>query len=151
MPGWTTLDRYFEDYTVGERWESGRKTIDQSDINQFAALTLDFHPAHVDATYAESRYGRRLAHGVLTFAIVTGLTTEYNLRAISYGYERVRFPGAVYAGDTIRATSEVVELREHRNPEIGLVVKQYTGFKQDDTVVFSCQHILAVDRREGDQ
>jgi len=151
MPGWKTVDRYFEDYVTGERWESSRKTIDQSDITTFAALTLDFHPAHVDATYAEPRYGRRIAHGLLTFAVVTGLTTEYNLRAMSYGYERVRFPAAVYAGDTIYATSEVIDLREHRRPEIGLVVKQYTGFNQDAAVVLACHHILAVDRRGEDK
>lgn len=147
MPNWSYCERHWEDYAVGERVESARKTVDEADINRFAGLTLDFHPAHVDAVYARERYGARVAHGMLTFALVTGLTVEYNLLATSYGYERVRFPAGVFAGDTLWAVSEVVELREHRRPEIGLVVKHYTGHKNDGPVVFSCQHLLAVDRR----
>jgi acyl dehydratase len=147
MPGWQSVERYFEDYTLGERDEGRRRTIDQADINLFAGLTLDFHPAHIDDTYALPRYGGRLVHGMLTFSLVTGLTVEYNLKAISYGYEKVRFPAPVRAGDTVIAEAEVIELAPHRKPGIGLVTKRYTGRNQDGAVVFSCHHILAVDRR----
>lgn len=148
MPGWQTVERYFEDYVVGEQDVERRRTVDQADINQFAGLTLDFHPAHIDETYAAPRYGGRLVHGMLTFSLVTGLNVEYNLRAISYGYDQVRFPGAVHAGDTIIARSEVVELKPHRRGTIGLVVKRYTATNQNGDVVFSCLHTLAVDCRE---
>lgn len=148
MPGWQTVDRCFEDYQLGERDQERRRTVDQADVNQFAGLTLDFHPAHIDSTYADPRYGGRLVHGMLTFSLVTGLNVEYNLRAISYGYDKVRFPAAVRAGDTVTARTEVVELRAHKNPKIGLVVKQYTGINQHGEVVFSCLHTLAVDRRD---
>jgi acyl dehydratase len=147
MPGWQYVERYFEDYALGEQDIERRRTLDQADVNQFAGLTLDFHPAHIDQTYAEPRYGARLVHGMLTFALVTGLNVEYNLRAMSYGYDKVRFPAPLFAGDTLVARSEVVELRPHRKPEIGLVVKLYTGLNQDGKTVFSCHHILAVDRK----
>jgi acyl dehydratase len=147
MPGWQTVERYFEDYEIGERDVERRRTVDQADINLFAGLTLDFHPAHIDRTFADARYGGRLVHGVLTFALVTGLNVEYNMRAISYGYEKMRFPGPLRAGDTLVARAEVVDLKPHRKPEIGLVTKQYTGLNQDGATVFSCLHILAVDRR----
>jgi acyl dehydratase len=147
MPGWQTGERFFEDYEIGERDVERRRTIDQADINLFAGLTLDFHPAHIDRTFADARYGGRLVHGVLTFALVTGLNVEYNMRAISYGYEKMRFPGPLRAGDTLVARAEVVDLKPHRKPEIGLVTKQYTGLNQDGATVFSCLHILAVDRR----
>jgi len=147
MPGWLYIERYFEEYVIGEREPDRRRTVDQSDVNQFAGLTLDFHPAHVDRTYADSRYGGRLVHGMLTFALVTGLNVEYNLKAISYGYEKVRFPAPVRAGDTLVACAEVIDLQPHRKPEIGLVTKKYTGLNQDGVVVFSCHHILAVDRK----
>lgn len=149
MPGWTYCERFFHEYVVGERTEGPRKTIDQAEIAQFAGLTWDFHPAHVDEVFAQDRYGGRIAHGMLTFSIVTGLTVEYNLRAISYGYDRVRFPGAVRAGDTLSAVAEVVELRDHRRPELGLVVKAYTGSNQHGELVFACRHLLAVDRVAG--
>lgn len=148
MPGWQTVERYFEDYALGEQEGERRRTVDQGDISQFAGLTLDFHPAHTDATYADPRYGGRLVHGMLTFALVTGLNVEYNLRAISYGYEKVRFPAPVRAGDTIIARSEVIELTPHKRPEIGLVTKRYIATNQDGAVVFGCLHVLAVDRRK---
>src|SRR3712207_541985 len=139
MPGISTVDRYFDSYSVGERFESMGRTIDQGDITQFAGLTLDYHPAHVDATFAEKAYGGRIAHGMLTFALVTGLTVEYNLAAISYGYDRVRFPAPVAAGQTLVATSEVVGLRDARNPDYGLVVKRYEGMVDGDVLVFVCE------------
>jgi acyl dehydratase len=148
VPGWITAERFFEDYALGETDVERSKTIDQSDINHFAGLTLDFHPAHIDENYAKERYGGRIAHGVLTFALVTGLCVEYNLLAISYGYERLRFPNPVRPTDTVTANSEVIALQPHRKPEIGLVTKQYTGRNQHGEVVLSCQHILAVDHRE---
>ncbi|QKJ88651.1 MaoC family dehydratase [Paramixta manurensis] len=147
MPGWSYAERYFEDYQLGEREPERRRTLDQADISQFAGLTLDFHPAHIDSTYADPRYGGRLVHGMLTFSLVTGLNVEYNLLAISYGYEKVRFPNPLRAGDTLIASAEVVALTPHRKPHIGLVTKQYTGKNQHGEVVFSCQHILAVERR----
>ncbi|MGW3809293.1 MaoC family dehydratase [Micromonospora sp. NPDC005113] len=142
------VDRLFGAYEVGERFTSMGRTIDQSDVNAFAGLTLDLHPAHLDAEFADPRYGGRLAHGMLTFSVVTGLLVEYNLRAISYGYDKVRFPGPVRSGDTVRATSEVVELRDAKSPIHGLVVKQYLGYVGDATV-FSCLHILAVERGDA--
>jgi len=132
---------------LGECDVERRRTVDQADVNMFAGLTLDFHPAHVDHTYAEARYGGRLVHGMLTFSLVTGLNVEYNMRAISYGYEKVRFPAPVRSGDTLVARAEVVDLKPHRKPEIGLVTKRYTGLNQNGVVVFSCLHTLAVDRR----
>lgn len=147
MPGWQTIERYFEDYTIGERDIERRRTVDQADTTMFAGLTLDFHPAHIDESFAAPRYGGRLVHGMLTFSIVTGLCVEYNMKAISYGYEKVRFPAPVRAGDTIVAWSEVVDVAPHRKPEIGLVTKKYTGQNQDGATVFSCLHILAVDRK----
>ena len=147
MPGWQTIERFFEDYVLGERDVERRRTIDQADINLFAGLTLDFHPAHIDRTLADERYGGRLVHGVLTFALVTGLNVEYNMRAISYGYEKMRFPAPMRSGDTLIARAEVVDLKPHRKPNLGLVTKQYTGLNQDGATVFSCLHILAVDRK----
>lgn len=147
MPGWQNCERFFEDYKIGEREPERRRTVDQADISQFAGLTLDFHPAHIDRMYADERYGGRLAHGMLTFSLVTGLNVEYNLLAISYGYEKVRFPKPVLAGDTVVAQSEVVDLQPHRRPDIGLVTKRYTGVNQRGETVFSCLHTLAVDRR----
>lgn len=149
MAGILIEQRFFDDYVLGERFRSMGRTLDQGDISLFAGITQDFHPAHVDAAFADEAYGGRIAHGMLTFAVVTGLTVEYNLAAISYGYDKVRFPAPVRAGQTVVATSEVIELRDARSPDHGLVAKQYEGRLNDGTVVFVAKHTLAV-RRTGD-
>ena len=113
----------------------------------FAALTGDHHPAHTDEAFATPLFGGRIAHGVLTFGVVVGMTVELNGLAVAYGYERIRFPTTVLAGDRITATSEVIELRDHRRPELGLVTKRYTGTKADGRVAVVCDHILAVQKR----
>lgn len=139
------VERAFGEYKVGESYTSMGRTVDQGDITLFAGLTLDMHPAHISNEYAEPRFGGRIAHGMLTFSIVTGLLVEYNLKGISYGYDRVRFPDAVHAGDTLTATSEVIELRDAKSPAHGLVVKQYRGTVGQKTV-FVCLHTLAIER-----
>ncbi|MGH1565459.1 MaoC family dehydratase [Mumia sp. DW29H23] len=144
-------DRWFEEYEVGQVEPGGSAVITAADIAQFADLTHDHHPAHTDPEFAGPRFGGVIAHGVLTFGVVVGLTVEENRRAVAYGYDRVRFPSIVHAGDSITATSEVVDLREHKRPGIGLVTKRYTGVNQDGATVVVCEHVLAVDRRPDDE
>ncbi len=141
-----TFERVFTEYEVGEKNVTSGWVISDQDIVAFADLTGDKHPAHTDKEFSEAQFGGRLSHGVLTFAVVVGLTVEYNRLAVAYGYDRIRFPGPVLAGDTITATSEVIDVKSHRNPEIGLVVKQYTGVNQRNETVLAAQHTLAVQR-----
>lgn len=146
------IDRWFDEYAVGEVGEGGSAVITAEDIADFARISHDDHPAHVDPEFAESRFGGVLAHGVLTFAVVVGLTVEYNRRAVAYGYDRIRFPATVLAGDAIRASAEVVDVADHpRNTAIGLVTKAYTGVNQRGNTVLVCRHILAVDRRPNEE
>ncbi|GAA1942578.1 MaoC family dehydratase [Nocardioides hwasunensis] len=141
-------DRWFDEYAVGQAEPGGSAVVGADDIADFARISHDDHPAHTDPGFAEPRFGGLLAHGVLTFSVVVGLTMEPNRRAVAYGYDRIRFPGPVLAGDTITATSEVVEVAAHpRNPAIGLVTKAYTGTNQDGRTVVVCRHVLAVDVR----
>lgn len=142
----TTFERAFAEYQIGEIAHAGTHIVTASDISSFAELSGDRHPAHVDVAFATERFGGRLAHGVLTFALVVGLTVEYNTLAVAYGYDGIRFPRPVFAGDAVTATSEVIEVRDHKNPAIGLVTKQYTGVNQHGDVVLVAKHTLAVQR-----
>ena len=156
MTGTATRDsfqeRWFEDYAVGQVEEGGSAVITASDIADFARLSHDDHPAHTDVEFATDRFGGLLAHGVLSFAVVVGLTMERNPRLVAYGYDRVRFPAPVLAGDTVVATAEVIDVSPHkRNPNIGLVTKAYTGTNQHGKTVLACHHIVAVDRRNPEE
>lgn len=103
------------------------KTVSESDVYGFAGITGDFAPNHIDEAFmSETRYGGRIAHGVLVLGYTSTASTAMAARlgghAVSLGYDRVRFVGAVRFGDTItvsytlaavnvatsRATSDVV-------------------------------------------
>lgn len=97
---------------------SGWNEIRQSDIDDFAEVSGDHNPIHVDREFAASSpYGERIAHGLLTLSRMVPMLREVfsipdaTLR-INYGLNRVRFPAAVRAGDRIRLRGEVKEATE---------------------------------------
>jgi len=98
--------QYFEDYAVGDSRRTLGRTITETDIVVHAGHSGDFFPHHMDAEFCRTQpFGQRIAHGTMTFAIGIGLTaTQINPHAMTYGYERLRFPNPVFAGDTIRTT-----------------------------------------------
>jgi acyl dehydratase len=78
-------------------------------------------------------FGQRIAHGTMTFAIGIGLTaTQINPRAFTYGYERLRFPTPVHAGDTIRTTVTIGRKADDpKRPAYGQVVEICETKNQD--------------------
>ena len=68
------MGTFFEDVKVGEKYTSSGRTITETDIVQFAGLSGDYNPLHVDKEYArKSMFKQRIAHGALTFSVMTGL------------------------------------------------------------------------------
>ncbi len=143
-------ERYFEDYVVGEARGTLGRTITEADIVFHAGHSGDFFPHHMDAEWCRGQpFGERIAHGTMTFAIGIGLTaTEINPRAFTYGYERLRFPRPVRAGDTIRSTVTVARKADDpRRPAYGQVVETVETRNQRGETVMACEHILLVERR----
>jgi 3-hydroxybutyryl-CoA dehydratase len=95
------------------------KTVGESDVYLFAGITGDLSPNHVDReAMAHTRYGERLAHGVLSLGFASTASTQLIARsggtAVSYGYDRVRFVAPVLIGDTLTTTYTVVEIDDER-------------------------------------
>ena len=64
----------FEQLSVGERFESGRRAVRDTDVIVFSALTGDWHPQHCDPEWAAaSPFGERIAHGMLVLSLAVGL------------------------------------------------------------------------------
>ena len=143
-------ERYFEDYGLGEQRATLGRTITEADIVLHAGQTGDFYPHHMDAHWCATQpFGQRIAHGTLIFSVAVGMTAgEINPRAFSYGYDRLRFVKPVHIGDTIRCVVEIVEKRDHKRPEHGVVVERLTVFNQHDETVLVCDHLLLAERRE---
>lgn len=98
-------EQFFEDYTVGAARQTLGRTITEADIVFRRAFGRFLPASHGCGVLQGQPFKHRIAHGTMTFAIGIGLTaTVINPRAMTYGYERLRFPTPVFAGDTIRTT-----------------------------------------------
>src|SRR5205085_4745708 len=119
------LSLYFEDSTVGVEHVTRGRTITESDIMNFAGLSGDFIELHTNEQYArQSPFGRRIAHGMLTLSISTGLMVQMNLITDTvvafYGIDKLRFVKPVFIGDTIHVRKCVIETIS-KGGEIGVV------------------------------
>jgi len=111
------MDRCYVE--VGDQAEFS-KTITETDLALFAAVSGDFDPIHVDEAYARTTpFGRRIAHGCLSLALLSTVAAQISRRArdrgsrgtsVSLGYDRIRFLAPVFVGDTLTARYTVLEL-----------------------------------------
>ena len=142
---------YFEEYRLGSSRQSYGRTVTETDIVLHAGQTGDFYPHHMDAEFAKSLPGgQRIAHGTLILSIAVGmLAGEINDKAMSYGYDRVRFIRPVHSGDTITSRSEITALRDHaKHPEaFGLAEEKVEVVNQRGEIVIAFVHLYLVNRR----
>ncbi|MFJ8259547.1 MaoC family dehydratase [Peribacillus asahii] len=105
----------YNDIQVGDV-ESFIKTITDSDISQFAGLTGDINPIHLDEEFAkETPFKERIAHGLLTGSFIsTVIGTKLPGVNSIYLSQNFKFTAPVKIGDTIKATVEVVEKRDDK-------------------------------------
>jgi acyl dehydratase len=105
----------------------------------------------VDAEWCKTQpFGQRIAHGTLVFSIGIGLIAQpMNPRAMSYGYDRLRFIKPVFIGDTVHTIVRVREKRDDpKRPQQGIVVEACEVINQRGETVLACEHVLIVERRD---
>jgi acyl dehydratase len=143
-------EQFFEDYRIGFTRRSMGRTITEADIVIHAGQTGDFFPHHMDAEWCATQdFKRRIAHGTLIFSVAIGMTAgAINPRAMSDGYDRLRFIKPVFIGDTIRVSAAIKEMRDHpKRAEFGIVAEAIEVVNQTDEVVLVCEHLYLVERR----
>ncbi|HEX4759254.1 MAG TPA: MaoC/PaaZ C-terminal domain-containing protein [Thermoleophilaceae bacterium] len=103
----------FDQLQGGERFVTSGRTITETDIVQFAALTGDMHPQHTDAAWAaESRFGERIAHGMLVMSYAVGLVPLDHERVVALRrVSDVVFKHPAYIGDTIHVDGRIESLK----------------------------------------
>ena len=106
---------YLEDLTIGME-SSYQKTITETDIDAFAALTGDTNPVHLDSKYAATTpFKARIAHGMLSAGLIsTVLGTQLPGPGCIYLEQQIKFKAPVFIGDTLVATVTVEDINQRR-------------------------------------
>ena len=142
----------FEDFAVGDVYEHplGRTVLDADNV-WFSCLTMNTNPIHFDAEYASrTEFGKPLVNSCFTLALVTGQSVvDLTRNAVAnLGWDAVRLPHPVFAGDTIYSRSEVLETRESKSrPAVGIVRVKTTGVNQHGTPVIEFTRTFMVWKR----
>ncbi len=145
--------RFYEEWAVGDHVEHAlRRTVTETDNLLITTLTHNAQPLHLDAeAAAASEFGRILVNGVFTFGLMVGVSvadTTVGVLIANLGYDELRMPKPVFVGDTLRADTTVVELRESRSrPEAGIVTFSHRMQNQRDEVVCTCRRTALIQRR----
>ena len=147
MPG-----LYYEDASVGHLIKHRlTRTVTESDDVLFCAVTPSPQPLHLDVEAAkQSGFGQILVNSTFTFSLLVGLSvgdTTLGTLVANLGFNNVVTPKPVFVGDTLRAETEVKELKESQSrPEAGIVTFTHELFNQRDEVVCRCERAALLQR-----
>ena len=148
--------KYGDDFLLGDIYTTPRITVTETHIVNWAGLTGDFYPLHMDRVHAESsQFGARLAHGPMIFALAVGLVGLAGFGGDAVvawlGADNMRMRAPVMIGDTITVRVEVKEKKPTRNPETGVQVWLYTVLNQRDETVMHFDYTMMFHMRNEEE
>jgi acyl dehydratase len=145
--------RFLEEFTVGEiirHWPG--KTITEYDDHLFCLLTMNHHPLHIDALYAEesTEFGRNVVVGNLVYSLALGMSVRdiSGLAIANLEVDALKHQKPTFHGDTIYAESTVLDVRESTSrPDRGVVEVETRALNQDGEQVLSFRRKVLVPKR----
>lgn len=149
--------KLWEDWQVGETLTHEiRRTVTETDNLLWSTMTHNPQPLHLDVEAAKaSEFGRILVNGTFTFSLMIGLSvgdTTLGVLVANLGYDKLVMPKPVFLGDTLRAETEVMELRESKSrPTAGLVTFRHRMHNQRDELVCECLRTALIQRRSANR
>ncbi len=147
--------KFFDEWVIGEEYMTPSRTITETDVVMFAAMSGDYNELHTSEEFMKnSQFGRRIVHGLLGLAISHGLLFRTGLTegtAIAFlGVESWKFEAPIFFGDTIRVKMKVTEKKPSKSkPDRGIVKLFMEVIKQDETVVQSGFKIIMIKRAQA--
>lgn len=142
--------KFFEQWEVGQTLvHEIRRTVTETDNLLFSTMTHNPQPLHLDVEAAKaSEFGQILVNGTFTFALMIGLSvgdTTLGTLIANLGYDKLVMPKPVFLGDTLRAETEVVELRPSKSrPGSGVVTFSHRMLNQRDELVCQCLRMTLI-------
>ena len=144
---------YFEDFKVGQEFAHPlTRTVTEMDNTLFSLMTLNPQPLHIDAHFsATTEFGQRLFNSLYTLGIMIGMTvyeTTMGTTVANLGMTDVNFPKPVFHGDTLRATTKVISVRNSKSrPNAGIVEFGHEALNQKNEVVATCRRMALMHRK----
>ena len=145
--------KYFDEWTIGDTLTHDiRRTVTETDNLLFTVMTHNPQPLHLDIEAAKaSEFGQILVNGTFTFSLMVGLSvgdTTLGTLVANLGYDKLVMPKPVFIGDTLRAESEVIGLKESKSrPNAGIVTFLHRAINQRDELVCQCERSALVQRK----
>jgi len=136
---------YYEQFEIGQVFRHDvHRTLTETDNLLFSAMTHNPAAIHIDVEYAKrTEFGRPLMNSAFTLGLMVGITvadTTLGTTVANLGWDEVRFPRPVFAGDTLRVETRVLEKRpSNSRPDNGIVVFEHTAMNQHEEVVARCK------------
>jgi acyl dehydratase len=144
--------RTFDDFMIGEEIASGARTVTEADVVNFACLSGDFQPEHMNDEYARSGpFGERVAHGLLILSMATGLMNQTGIfegTSVAILEVKTKFLKTVKFGDTIRAIQKIVGKKETSKLDRGVLSTRITVLNQDDQSILEADLVVLLYRRD---
>ena len=139
--------RYFEEWTVGDQYETASITITDAHIWKYAYMTGYYHPMHMDPEYARKTiFGERIAPGFLVYSISTGQSNQTRLfegTTLAFlGVKYLNFLRPVKPGDTIKTIGKLLSKRPSSKGGRGIVVFYEKIVNQDGETVTESENAV---------
>src|SRR5476649_1702242 len=146
--------RYYEEFGVGETYKHWPgKTVTEFDDHLFCLITMNHHPLHLDAHYAQTstQFGRNVVVGNLIYSVLLGMSVpDVSGKAIAnLEVESLRHLAPTFHGDTIYGETTVLNKHESKSKsDRGVVYVETTGYNQDGTIVCIFRRKVLVPTKE---
>jgi acyl dehydratase len=145
--------KFFDEWSIGDRIAHDiRRTVTETDNLLFTTMTHNPQPLHLDVEAAKaSEFGQILVNGTFTFSLMVGLSvgdTTLGTLVANLGYDKLVMPKPVFLGDTLRAESEIIGLKESKSrPNAGIVTFLHHCINQRDELVCQCERSALIKRK----
>ena len=142
--------KYFDEWVIGETLTHDiRRTVTETDNLLFTVMTHNPQPLHLDIEAAKaSEFGQILVNGTFTFSLMVGLSvgdTTLGTLVANLGYDKLVMPKPVFIGDTLRAETEIIALKESKSrPGSGIVTFLHRCINQRDEIVCQCERAALI-------
>ena len=119
------------------------KKITQNNINQYAKVSGDFNPIHIDEDFGkQSQFGKNIAHGMMVAATISEIMLiNFGIEWESSGKMKLRFKSPVYPNDTIVASGYIKKINQSEETKhIHCII----NISSDETINISCDTFISI-------